>query len=119
MKIGELSKKAGVSRDALRLYEARGMLRSTRATNGYRIFPDGSAELVGYIKTAQALGFTLAEIGRELPAITGGGLGADEIETILRAKIADVEGRIRGLSTLRNDLRDMLKELCPMAIEVS
>jgi MerR family transcriptional regulator, copper efflux regulator len=118
MRIGELSSKTGVSRDALRLYERRGMLRSLRAANGYRDFPEGSADLVGYIKTAQTLGFTLTEIGAELPALTGGGLSADEIGEILRAKLTEIDKRISGLTGLRKALAARLDAICPLVIEV-
>ncbi|NOX73549.1 MAG: MerR family DNA-binding transcriptional regulator [Alphaproteobacteria bacterium] len=118
MRIGELSSKTGVSRDALRLYERRGMLASLRTANGYRDFPEGSEDLVNYIKTAQTLGFTLAQIGAELPALTKGGLSADEIGDILRAKLAEIDKRISGLNGLRAALAARLDELCPLAIEV-
>jgi len=118
MRIGELSAQTGVSRDALRLYERRGMLRSVRAQNGYRDFPEGSEDLVNYIKTAQALGFTLAQIGRELPAITGGGLSSEEIGQILRSKLGEIEQRIAGLGRLRDESEARLEELCPLAVDV-
>lgn len=118
MRIGELSSKTGVSRDALRLYERRGMLASLRTANGYRDFPEGSEDLVNYIKTAQTLGFSLAQIGAELPALTKGGLSAEEIGDILRAKLAEIDKRISGLNGLRTALAARLDELCPLAIEV-
>jgi len=116
MKIGALSEATGVSRDALRMYEARGLLRSIRGANGYRIFADGSVELVGYIKTAQALGFTLSQIGEDMPALTSGGLSADKIGEILRRKLAEIEVRIKGLIALRDMLEERLEAVCPLTL---
>lgn len=116
MRIGELAKRTGASRDAIRLYEARGLIRSDRRANGYRDFPEGSEMLVGYIRTAQALGFSLAEIGQEMPALTSGGLGQDEIAEILTRKLDEIETRIAGLQDLREQLRAQMRLLCPMAV---
>jgi len=94
------------------------MLRSLRIANGYRDFPEGSEDLVTSIKTTQALGFTLAQIGAKLPTLTQGGLSADEIGGILRAKLKDIDERIAGLNTLRAALAARLDTLCPLAIRV-
>jgi len=115
MRIGELAEMTGVSRDALRMYEARGLLRSDRSANGYRDFTEGSEQLVGYIKTAQALGFTLAEIGKDLPALTAGGLPASEVEVILRRKLGEIDVRLAGLTDLRAQLTARLELVCPLA----
>jgi DNA-binding transcriptional MerR regulator len=118
MRIGELAEKTGVSRDAIRLYEARGLLPGDRRANGYRDFPEGSEVLVSYIKTAQGLGFSLAEIGEELPALTGGGLGQDEIVAILGRKLDEIEQRIAGLGRLRDQLQAQMQLLCPLAVKL-
>lgn len=69
MRIGNLAQAAGVSCDTLRFYEKQGLIRSTRAGNGYRLYAPETAQLVTYIRTAQKLGFSLAEIGKSMPAI--------------------------------------------------
>ena len=69
MLIGELATAAGMSREALRFYEQQGLIRARRLPNGYRDYPEEVLMLVQYIRTAQQLGFTLAEIGDRLPAI--------------------------------------------------
>ena len=69
MLIGELATASGLSREALRFYEQQGLIRARRLDNGYRDYPPEVVTLVQYIRTAQQLGFTLAEIGDRLPAI--------------------------------------------------
>jgi len=59
----ELALKAGISRDAVRFYERMGLIASTRTRNGYREFPDDMLQQLLYVRTAQSLGFSLAEIG--------------------------------------------------------
>ena len=60
MRIGELATRVGLSRDALRFYEQVGILTSERRPNGYRDYPPEAVPWLAYVRTAQALGFTLA-----------------------------------------------------------
>ena len=62
MKIGELASATGLSRDTLRFYEKRGLLLSRRRDNGYRDYPPEAVQWLCYLRSAQQLGFTLAEI---------------------------------------------------------
>ena len=114
MQIGELSERSGLSRDALRFYEKRGLIRAHRRPNGYRHYPEATLFLLTYVRTAKRLGFTLAEIETELPALHGNGLTAKRVEVILRGKIADIDTRIADLRSLRDDLADSLAEVCPL-----
>lgn len=52
MQIGTLASETGLSRDTLRFYEDRGLIRSTRSVNGYRTYTPETVQLVGYIRTA-------------------------------------------------------------------
>lgn len=73
MQIGELALATGLSPDALRYYERRGLLRARRRGNGYREYPLEAVEWLGYVRTAQGLGFSLAEIAADLPELLAGG----------------------------------------------
>jgi len=55
MRIGELARRAGVSRDAVRMYEKLGLIRSQRAGNGYRDFSADMLQQLLYVRTAQSL----------------------------------------------------------------
>src|SRR5712691_5533921 len=62
--IGEVAARSGVSRKALRLYEARGILpRPHRTGSGYRVYPTDVLGLLAFVGQARRLGLTLAEIG--------------------------------------------------------
>ncbi len=54
MQIGELAAATGLSRDALRFYEARGLLTARRRGNGYRDYPPEAVEWLCYLRTAQS-----------------------------------------------------------------
>lgn len=117
MRIGQLAALAGVSKDTLRFYEARGLIRSERGANGYRLYPEGTARLVAYIRTAQRLGFSLSEIGGHLPALWQTAEPDAAVAGLLRDKIAVIDGRIAELTALRNELESRLGEACPLGAQ--
>ena len=111
LRIGDLAAQAGVSVDALRYYERRGLLRPAgRRAGGYREYAPDAAGLVRFIKRAQALGFTLAEV-EELVRLRrdarqpAAALAAREVA---RAKMADIDERVRQLSALRGALAELI-----------
>jgi MerR family transcriptional regulator, copper efflux regulator len=112
--IGQLSEATGLSREALRFYEQRGLLRAARSESGYRRYPAEAVELVGYIQTAQKLGFTLAEIARGLPKAGEQAPSAPTLAAILAEKLADIDDRIEQLQSLRVAIAQRIGLDCPM-----
>jgi len=117
MRIGQLATATGLSRDALRFYEKRGLLVAQRGSNGYREYPPEAAQWLRYIRTAQSLGFTLAEIEADLPIISGQPDSAPALREALRRKLDDIDRRVQGLVQLREELAWRLGEAmtdCPL-----
>ena len=108
MQIGELAAATGLTRDTLRFYEKRGLLLSRRLANGYRDYPPEAVQWLCYLRAAQALGFTLAEIETGLPLLDDPAAAAPLLRAQLREallrKLGDIDARIAGLSALRADL---------------
>lgn len=117
MQIGELAERSGLSRDTLRFYEKRGLIASLRRPNGYRHYPDETLMLLNYVRTAQRLGFSLAEIETELPAAGENLPGAARLADLLRHKISSIDSRIAELQGLRDDLATRLDLACPLDVE--
>jgi MerR family transcriptional regulator, copper efflux regulator len=116
MRIGDIAQATGISRDTLRFYEKRGLLTARRSGNGYRDYAPEAVQWLTYIRTAQSLGFTLAEIEADLPLLADPETSADAIRTALRAKLAEIDRRIAGLAALRADLSARLDDVsdCPL-----
>lgn len=115
MKIGEVAAQAGVSVDALRFYEEKGLIKPGRAANGYRFYSGQTLQLVGYIKLAQQLGFSLREIGENLPLLWNSeGASQDLLAQLFEEKIALLDERIRQMHTLRNLLAERAMLVCPL-----
>ena len=64
--IGEVVRRSGVAASALRFYEQRGLIGSTRAGSGHRRYPRPVLRRIAFIVFAQRVGLTLEEIGAEL-----------------------------------------------------
>ena len=108
MRIGALAALTGLSRDSLRFYETRGLLQARRSENGYRDYPAEAVQWLGYVRTAQQLGFTLSEIAADLPQLTQGEDAAPALRATLTRKLADVDARIAALQGLRGELASRL-----------
>ena len=115
MKIGEVAAQAGVSVDALRFYEEKGLIKPHRAANGYRYYSEQALQLVGYIKLAQQLGFSLREIGENLPLLWNSeGVSQELLAQLFEEKIALLDERIGQMHTLRNLLAERAMLVCPL-----
>ncbi|WP_226503512.1 MerR family transcriptional regulator [Pseudomonas sp. MWU16-30317] len=115
MKIGEVAAYTGVSVDALRFYEEKGLIKPLRAANGYRFYPEQMLQLVGYIKLAQQLGFSLREIGENLPLLWNSeGASSGLLAQLFEEKIALLDERIGQMRTLRNLLAERAAQVCPL-----
>lgn len=110
MQIGTLSERTGLSRDSLRFYEKRGLLQARRSANGYRDYPEEAVQWLGYVRTAQQLGFTLAEIATDLPLLAQGEDAGPALRAALARKLADIDARIAALRGLRTELATRLAE---------
>lgn len=116
MQIGTLALETGLSRDTLRFYEQRGLIRSTRSANSYRTYAPETVQLVGYIRTAQRLGFSLAEIGESLPALWNSETPAEAIAALLVDKVAVIDQKIEELTFLKKELLERVMHTCPLLV---
>jgi len=61
--VAELAHEAGVDAHVIRFYARTGLIRAARhAANGYRQFAPLDVKRIRFVRAAQSLGFTLAEI---------------------------------------------------------
>jgi MerR family copper efflux transcriptional regulator len=116
MNIGQLAEQAGVSADTLRYYEREGLIEPpARAANGYRSYREVDAQRVRFVRSAQALGFTLAEIRGILPQLNAGRMERRAIEAHLQSKIAEIDGHIRQMQAKKRELIATFNALsCPV-----
>ncbi|MET9899090.1 MerR family transcriptional regulator [Streptomyces sp. NPDC006446] len=114
MRIGELAAQAGISRDTIRFYEKVGLVEGRRLANGYRDFPPEAVPWLHYVRTAQALGFSLAEIARHGEELREAPDTAESLSVLFEEKIQVIDARIAELVTLRTELTTRVGTGCPL-----
>ena len=103
--IGEAGKRAGVSAPTIRYYEEIGLLSSpARTESGYRRYTESTIEELRFIRKAQALGFSLEEIGEILQLSRSGKGPCSHVLTLAHRHLAAVDERIRRLQEFRKRL---------------
>jgi DNA-binding transcriptional MerR regulator len=119
LRIGEVAGEAGVNIQTLRYYERRGLVVAPfRRHSGQREYPQAAVDRVRVIKTAQRLGFTLAEI-EELFDLAAHRRGTGEIRQRAAAKIREIDDRIGRLRAMKAELRELLATECDSLTECS
>jgi MerR family mercuric resistance operon transcriptional regulator len=109
MRTSELAGRAGVHPETLRYYERRGLLGAPpRTAGGYRDYSDDAVTLLGFIKRAQQLGFTLDNVDELLHLDCGGPEGCDAARALAETRKADLEARIADLGRMRDSLADLI-----------
>ncbi|WP_191892464.1 MerR family transcriptional regulator, partial [Streptomyces griseoaurantiacus] len=73
MRIGELSRRTGVSVRSVRYYEDQGLLSPVRRPSGYREYGEGDVTTVRAIRLMLAAGLNTATIAELLPCMVEDG----------------------------------------------
>lgn len=97
MRIGELSKQTGLSRDTIRFYERHGLIASVagaEATNDYRDYPDELIERLQMIVEAREAGLSVNDLSTLTRHMEGGGDGSFDADAFLDEKIVEVRRTI-------------------------
>ena len=105
--IGGVAKAAGVNVETIRYYQRLKLLdEPARPMGGVRRYADVAVARVQFIKRAQELGFSLAEIQRLLRL--GDPQSCGEARALASEKLALVESRVTDLVRLRGVLKDLI-----------
>jgi DNA-binding transcriptional MerR regulator len=109
MKIGEFADVAGVSIDAIRFYERRGVLRpASRTASGYRTFGQRDLDRVRLARQLQKLGLTIDEVVDALTAHEGYGATCASERWRLEQVEARIDAQMTALSHTRRLIHDTL-----------
>ena len=111
--IARAAEAAGVGVETIRFYERRGLIaQPPKPARGFRTYPEETVARIRFIRQAQELGFSLAEV-QELLA-----LGADPeaecgaVRAQAEKKLAEVESKLARLEAIRTSLRKLIAT-CP------
>jgi len=110
LKVGEVADRSGLPRKTVRYYDDIGLLAPTveRSEAGYRLFSADVLNRLAFIRQAQGLGLSLAEIQHILEIRDQGELPCGEIRQHLEGKVDAINQQIQALEALRADLHSIL-----------
>ena len=104
MTIGAVARAAGVRIETVRYYERTGLLESPpRTPAGYRQYATDAVDRLGFIKHAQRLGFSLAEVA-ELLALHRDAVPCEDIKQRAAAKLATIDEKVAALLSVKAEL---------------
>lgn len=118
MKIGQLAHQAEVSRDTVRFYERKGLLKGiTRPHrhNNYKDYDERNVKRIQLIKKMKNLGLTLKECSEVLEAIESCDFEThfDAYQTeFIQRKIVELDKKIEELQHLRDMFLHFAQKTC-------
>jgi DNA-binding transcriptional MerR regulator len=112
LRTGEVAERAGVNIQTLRYYERRGLIAEpARSNGGHRTYPPDVVTLIGVIKAAQRLGFTLDEIV-DLLETSRHRHRTPRLRQRALDKIAEVDRKMADLAAIREALTEVVAAEC-------
>ena len=111
-RIGEVTRRLGMSADTLRYYEKIGRLpRVTRNGSGVRGYERADLARLKFIQRARLMNFSLDEIRNLLQFRSDPSGSKVQVRELTRRKLDDIGARMDALQSLRQEL-DLLMDSC-------
>jgi len=111
--VGQVTKRTGLSRKALRLYEKAALvIPATRSDAGYRLYDESVLPRLDLIRRARALDVGIGELGELLDIAQGRSDRAHgDLAALVAEKLQQTEQRIAELRALELQLRTVQQRL--------
>jgi len=106
--IGKLAKAAGVGVETIRYYQQRDLLPVPASSGAYRHYPASLGKRIKFIKRAQELGFSLAEIA-ELLSLEDGTDRAS-IRRIANTRLGEIQAKLTDLRRMKTALSHLIDD---------
>ncbi len=110
--IGQAASRVGLSADTLRYYEKIGLLPTvSRNSAGRRMYIDRDISRLNFVKRAQRMNFTLAEIAQLLEMRENPQGAREAVRAVSQQKLVQIEEQLEELMVLKNEMQ-LLINLC-------
>ncbi|MBI1424300.1 MAG: MerR family transcriptional regulator [Gammaproteobacteria bacterium] len=111
MTVIELARQAGVTPDVIRYYARIGLLKPKRnPANNYKQFSDGDLKYVRFIRRAQRLGFTLAEIAEIIKKSRQGNAPCPMVRETIERRIEENSRALTEMIALQDRMERALAQ---------
>ncbi|MBI1236233.1 MAG: MerR family transcriptional regulator [Alphaproteobacteria bacterium] len=107
--IGQAAKTSGVKVTTIRYYESVGLMpEPRRVESGRRIYGQAAVDLLGFIRHARDLGFTVDAIRDLIDLQENPGTDCAKADELARRHLVDTQTRIEQLRVLERELERMI-----------
>lgn len=108
--IGALGRMTGFSADTLRYYEKIGLLQDIPRHSGQRRYAQKHLEQLQFIRSAQSMDFSLAEIAQLLQFRVDPISSRGEVRALAEDKLKAINRRIKTLQKLQKELKTLVDD---------
>lgn len=126
MNIGEAARLSGLPPKTIRYYEEVGLVKPSRAINGYRNYGDRDVHLLRFLQRSRSLGFTIEEARRLISLYEDEGRRSEDVKSMASSRMAEIDRKIAELQSLKRALADLSERChgddgpdCPILEEIS
>jgi MerR family mercuric resistance operon transcriptional regulator len=107
--ISQLAHAAEVPTTTVRYYERVGLVQpEDRSVGNYRLYSDESLQKLKFIRTAQAIGFTLDDVKALLFAPDSSAASCRQVQSLIEERLAEVAQRLKDLRHVQQVLKSSL-----------
>lgn len=108
MNISQAAAASGVSAKMIRHYEAIGLVQKPRRTSSnYRVYSDSDVHVLGFVRAARDLGFSMREIGELLDLWRDRKRPSRKVKALVTAHVRELERRIAELQSMKSTLEQL------------
>ena len=109
--IGKVAGAAGVGVETVRFYQRRGLIEEPMPLRtSFREYPTSVVDRIRFIKQAQDLGFTLAEVQELLELCDRPGASRGEARTLATTKLGAIRQKISDLQRMESTLAQLVEQ---------
>lgn len=109
--VTEIAQQSRVSANTVRHYVNIGLLHPARNPhNGYKLFDKADAKTIRFVKQAQSLGFTLAEIAEIMEHSRRHNSPCPQVREIIQRRIDENRAHLEALNRLQQRMENALKK---------
>tara|TARA_R110000868_G_scaffold132380_2_gene343117 strand:- start:46004 stop:46420 length:417 start_codon:yes stop_codon:yes gene_type:complete len=105
--IGILAKKSGVGVETVRFYQRKDLIREPKADGTVRTYSEDDVQRIVFIKKAQELGFSLAEVKELLELNTKPRVTCASVKKKTLAKVEEISAKISDLERMKASLEKL------------
>lgn len=113
MLIGKISKRTGLSRDTIRFYEKKGLIKVNRTAsewNNYKNYDEDVLNRLLLIKKAKDFGFTLNEVAEILGLFEMNEASCSTMSIKVNEKLKEIDKKIMELQEMKKMISDKVVE---------